>query len=161
MRSVGIDTASAGYSAISLAVNGKPKKSVVWKPEDKKESNVVVMEKFYNWIYFQLEMLNPDVVAVEELEVFQAKKTIRQLARYEGIALLAAKKKCRVVLSSHVKSARGAVFPKGGSMSKDEAFKQFKKKYPHVKLRAKNAGGEDQCDAYVHALAAPILLERR
>ena len=73
MRSVGVDVAVAGYSAVALVVDGVPTRSAVWKPDNKHDSDAVRLEKFYIWLRRWLKMLNPDVIAVEELAVFMNK----------------------------------------------------------------------------------------
>lgn len=161
MRSVGIDVASTGLSAVGLAVDGTPKRAVVWKPDSKKDSEAVHLLEFYSWLRRQLCLLKPDVVAVEQLAVFQSKTVIRALARHEGVALLAAKQSGAVVISPIVTQSRGIVFQGRGNMSKDDAWLAFKKKYPDFKLLAKTSGGTDEMDSLVHAIAAPVLLERR
>jgi Holliday junction resolvasome RuvABC endonuclease subunit len=160
MRSVGIDIGSSSYAAISLAVNGVPTRSVVWKAGDKRESAAVRLDDQYAWFGRWLHIFKPDVIAVEELAVFMNKKVIRALARHEGIALLAAKRSGAVVISPTASQSRGIVLG-NGRLSKDDAWLAFKKTYPDLTLLAKNSGGTDQMDAYVHALAAPTVLERR
>jgi hypothetical protein len=162
MRSCGNDVASAGYSSVTLVVNGVPTRAVVWKPKDKRDSVSVRIDDYYAWICRWLRMFKPNVVSVEELAVFMNKPTIRALARHEGVALLAAARQDgAIVLNPGITQSRGVVFDKGGNLSKDDAWVAFKKMYPDLELRGKNSGGSDQMDAYVHALAAPTLLERR
>ncbi|HWI67256.1 MAG TPA: crossover junction endodeoxyribonuclease RuvC [Nitrospiraceae bacterium] len=159
MRCVGIDYASANYSAVGLAVNGVPTRSAVWKPEDKHDSAPTRLKKYDIWLRRWIKILSPDVVAVEELAVFQNKLTIRAMARHEGVALLAASRSGAVVIHHGVTSSRRVVFGKG-NISKDDAWVEFQNLYPDVTLLAKNVGGTDQMDAFTHALAAPTLLER-
>jgi Holliday junction resolvasome RuvABC endonuclease subunit len=160
VRACGVDIASAGWTAIGLAVDGVPVKAVVWKPQDKRDSNAVRLDQAYKWMFMRLQIFKPDVISVEELAVFMNKPTIRSLARHEGVALLAAKRTGAVVLNPGITKARGIVFG-DGRLSKDDAWLAFKKLYPEVKLLAKNSGGTDQMDALTHALAAPTILERR
>lgn len=160
MRACGVDVAGAGWTAIALAVNGVPTRAVIWKPEDKRDSNAVRLETQYRWMRRWFAIFKPDVISVEELAVFMNKNTIRTLARHEGVALLAAKQTGAIVLNPSVSQARGVVF-QNGRLSKDDAWVAFKKLYPDLKLLAKNSGGSDQMDAYTHALAAPTVLERR
>lgn len=160
MRSCGVDIAAAGWSAIGLAVNGVPKRAVVWKPADKRDSNAVRLDGMYAWMRMYFKIFKPDVISVEELAVFMNKNVIRSLARHEGVALLAAKRNGAIVLNPPVGQARGVVFG-DGRLSKDDAWVAFKKLYPEIKLHAKNSGGLDQMDALTHALAAPTILERR
>jgi Holliday junction resolvasome RuvABC endonuclease subunit len=160
MRSVGIDIASAGYSAIALAIDGEPSRAVVWKPNNKRDSDAVRLFDFHKWIRMHLFVIKPDVVAVEELAVFMNKTVIRSLARHEGVALLAAKQSRAVVIHPSIGQSRGIVLD-NGRLSKDDAWVAFKKLYPHFTLLSKNSGGTDQMDAMTHALAAPTVLERR
>lgn len=159
MRSAGIDYASSGLSAIALAVDGEPQRSSVLKPTPKLSTPDRLLE-LERWLLFQLQIFKPDVVVVEELAVFLNKIVIRQMARSEGVSLLAGKKKCAVVISVPATSSRGIVFGRG-NISKDDAWKKFPKMYPFLSLEKKTAGGTDQMDAYTHAIAAPVLLERR
>jgi Holliday junction resolvasome RuvABC endonuclease subunit len=160
VRSVGVDIASAGLSALALVVDGEPRSAKVWKPKNVRDSTPERIHQFHKWMTFTLGTMNPDVVAVEELAVFLNKKVIRALSRHEGAALLAAKQRGVVVVNPPVTQARGIVFGKG-NISKDEAWEAIKKMYPDFKFLPKTSGGTDQADALVHALAAPTILERR
>lgn len=160
MRSCGIDTASSGYAAIALAVDGVPVLAKVWKPEDKKDSDAERLDQFYGWLGWQLGTMKPDIVAVEELAVFLNKTVIRALSKREGVALLAAKRYGAIVVNPPVTQARGVVFRKG-NISKDDAWEAIKKMYPEFDFGRKTTGGTDKADALVHALAAPKILERR
>lgn len=162
MRSVGIDVAKIGFSSIALAVDGEPSRAPVWKPGNKKDTAPMMLEQFFNWLTFQLSLLKPDMVAVEELAVFQNKKTIRALSHHEGIALLAAKRSGAMVVNPPARTVRNIVYG-DGSLSKEECWVVFRKKYPDFKskLQLKQHGGLDQMDAMTHALAAPTVLERR
>lgn len=160
MRCVGIDNASTGYRGIALVVNGVPVRAQVWKPPDKLDSTAVHLEEGYEWLCWWLRVFKPDVVAVEELQVFLNKKVIRAMSRHEGVALLAAKQSGAVVIHPSPSQSRRVVFA-AGNTSKDDAWVAFRKMYPDLKLLAKTSGGLDQMDAYTHALAAPTVLERR
>lgn len=161
MRSCGIDTAASSYAAIALAVDGVPVRAALWKPSDKKDSDAERLDQFYKWLCWQLGIMKPDVVGVEELAVFLNKKVIRALSKREGVALLAAKRYGAIVVNPPVTQARGVVFRKGGNISKDEAWEAIKKMYPDFDFGRKTTGGTDKADAMVHALAAPVILERR
>jgi Holliday junction resolvasome RuvABC endonuclease subunit len=160
VRSVGIDVASANYASVALAVDDEPRKAVVWKPLDKRQTAPQRLDHQYRWLRRYLNIFKPDVIAVEELAVFMNKKVIRSLARHEGIALLAAKQTGAIVISPPVSTSRGIVLG-NGRLSKDDAWLTFKKRFPDFTLLAKNSGGTDQMDAMTHALAAPAVLERR
>src|SRR3954466_13281563 len=160
MRACGVDIASAGWTAIGLAVNGVPTRAAVWKPKDKRDSIAVRLDDQYQWMTMQFKIFKPDVISVEELAVFMNKNVIRSLARHEGVALLAAKRYGAVVLNPSVGMARGIALG-NRRLSKDDAWTHFKKLYPDLKLLAKNSGGSDQMDALTHALAALTILERR
>ena len=79
MRCVGIDVASAGYTALGLAVDGKPVRAQVWKPKDKRDSDAVRLEDQWQWMRNWLRIFKPDVIAVEELAVFMNKNVIRSI----------------------------------------------------------------------------------
>lgn len=167
MRSAGIDVASVGWSAYSVAIDGEPHKSWVFKPNNPKDTAAQhALEKFM-WLKEILWMTKPDIVAVEESNVFSHKKAIRAIARHEGISLLAAKLSGAMVVNPGVSTARSITFQgkrigkKSGSLSKDDAWTLFKQIYPNISLLAKTSGGLDQMDAYVLAIAAPTILERR
>ena len=160
VRSVGIDIAKSNYAAVALAIDGIPRSSSVWSPKDKRDSTAARLEDYYLWVMRKLLLYRADVVAVEKLEVFQNKNTIRAMSNHEGVALLAAKQRKAIVLNPGVSQARGVVFG-NGRLSKDDAWGFFRKMYPDLELRGKNAGGTDQMDAFTHALAAPTILERR
>ena len=160
MISVGIDIASIRWSALAVAIDGKPVNADIWKPDDERDSEAVKIRGFYVWLKKRLFVIKPDVIAVEELAVFLNKNTIRSLSRREGVALLAAKQSGAIVVNPGITKARGIVFG-NGRLSKDDAWIAFKKLYPDFPLLAKNSGGSDQMDAATHALAATTVLERR
>jgi Holliday junction resolvasome RuvABC endonuclease subunit len=161
MRSVGIDISKKEYSAAALAVGGKPTAVVAWRNKFSNDSEPVQLERFYTWLVFQLGIFKPDIIAVEELAVFMNKNTIRTLARREGVALLAAKKRNgSIVLNPSIGRARNAVFGVPMNTSKEVAWELMRERYPDFKFANSNQGGMDQADALTHALAAPTLLER-
>ena len=129
MRCAGVDVASAGYTALGLAVDGKPVRAQVWKPKDKRDSDAVRLEDQWQWMRNWLRILKPDVIAVEELAVFMNKNVIRSLARHEGVALLAAKQSGAVVIHPSVGQSRSIVFG-NGRLSKDDAWVAFRKQFP-------------------------------
>lgn len=167
MISMGVDLASAALSAVSLAINGVPERSAVWKPDNKKDSDAVKLVGFERWLVARMFIWKPDIVVVEETVAnFKSPKTPLQIAKREGVALLVAKKRKQVVvISAMITSSRSIVLStpdrKAGNMGKEEAFDTFKKMYPNLKLLPKTVGGMDMADAYVHALAGPVHLERR
>jgi Holliday junction resolvasome RuvABC endonuclease subunit len=159
MRCVGIDISKAEYSALALVVNGEPVSATVFKA-DKRDPEAVQIDKLYTWFTFKLKLLRPDVVAVEELAVFLNKKTIRALARREGVALLAAKRSGGIVISPSIGSSRATVLRCPANISKDAAWPLIKKMFPDFKFLPANRGGMDQGDALMHAIAAPTHLQR-
>lgn len=161
MRAVGVDVASSGYAAIALAVDGVPKLGALWQPE-KNDTGPVRLVSFSRFIDAKLGLWKPDMASVEELAVFLNKKVIRALSKMEGVALLQCKKRSGVlVVNPPVTQARSIVFKGEGVRSKEDAWQAFKRKFPDFRLPAATAGGMDIADAMVHALAAPVILERR
>lgn len=158
MRAVGVDISKKEYAALCLVVDGEPKSAPVWKANPK-DSEPVQILKFFTWVIFKLRMMRPDVVAVEELAVFMNKKTIRALARREGVALLAAKFVAPIVISPSIGSSRAKVLGCSVNTSKEEAWTLVRKKYQGFDFKPSNRGGMDQADALVHAVAAPKHLE--
>lgn len=166
MRAAGVDIAKAGYSALGLAVDGDPISVMAWKHENKKTSEPDKLNAFYEWLMFRFAIIRPDIVAVEQVAGFHNRKVIQILSRFEGVALLAAKRYGKkhggvVVLNPMVGSARNAALGIPANSSKDVAFATIKQMYPNFKFGAVNRGGPDKGDAMTHALAAPQLLERR
>lgn len=161
MRAVGIDIAKVEYSAAALAVDGRPVAVATWRNKRKQESEAVQLELFYNWLVMYMGLFKPDIVAVEELAVFMNKKVIRTLSRREGVAILAAKRHGGIVLSPSVGSSRNVTLGIPANSSKEVAWEAVRVMYPDFKFANSNQGGMDQGDALVHALAAPVLLERR
>lgn len=157
MRVVGIDYASRGYSGLALVVNGVPTNATALKPSARvDESDAEMLVAYERWLMFKLAVWCPDIVAVEHLAVFQNKQVIRALSHREGVALLVAKRKARIVVHYNTSSARSVVF--GKSLSKDDAWDQRSK--IAFEFGRKDAGGLDKMDAMTQALAAPVLLER-
>lgn len=167
MRSAGIDVASTGWSAYAVAIDGKPYKSWVHMPNNLKDNAAQHALEKYLWLRRVIWLTKPDVIAVEESNVFSHKKSIRAIARHEGISLLAAKQSGAMVVNPGAGKARSITFEgkrvgkKAGSLSKDDAWLLFKQIYPDTKLLAKTSGGLDEMDAYVLAICAPVVLERR
>lgn len=161
MRSVGIDIAKVEYSALALAIDDVPVAVAKWKNNVKKDSEPEQLKKFYRFVYMYMGLFKPDVVAVEELAVFLNKKVIRTLSRREGVAILAAKRYGALVLMPSVGSSRNAVLGIPANSSKEVAWEEVRKMFPDFRFANANQGGMDQGDALTHALAAPILLERR
>lgn len=159
MRSVGVDIATAGYAGLALAVDGEPRKAVARKPPDPKDSEIVKLSNFYNWVVFILGQWKPDVVAVEQIAGYPNRHVIQTMSRFEGVALLAAKRSGAIVINPTISQSRGAALPKNNS--KEKAWKAIRAKYPTFKFSAANSGGTDEADAMTHALAAPIILERK
>src|SRR4051794_714441 len=161
MRVAGIDISSTSYSALAVVDDGVPSFATVWRPPNIKDSDPELLHQFYRWLVFKLGLLRPNIVAVERQAGFTKNhNVIRSLSKREGVALLAAKQRqgC-IVVNPPVTQARGIVFGKG-NMSKDDAWGEIRKMYPDFDFLAKNSGGSDQADALVHALAAPVILER-
>lgn len=162
MRSIGVDIASRGFVALGLAVNDAPILALVWKSDNERDSDAARMLQLYNWLTYQFGLLKPDIVSVERQAGFvKNHDVIRSLSKREGVALVAAKRRSGViVLNPPVSQARGIVFG-NGNISKDEAWKEIQKMYPEFKFLRKTVGGTDQADALIHAIAAPVILERR
>jgi Holliday junction resolvasome RuvABC endonuclease subunit len=166
MRSAGIDIAKAGYSALGMAVDGDPYKVFAWKEDNKKTSEPDRLDHFYDWLMLHFAIIRPDIVAVEQVAGFHNRKVIQTLSRFEGVALLAAKRYGKrhgglIVLNPMVGSSRNAALGIPASSKKELAFETIKARYPDFKFGAVNQGGPDKADAMTHALAAPQLLERR
>lgn len=161
MRAAGVDIAKAGYSAVGLAVDGEPVKVMAWKADNKKSSEPDKLNDFYNWLVLRFSIIKPDIVAVEQVAGFHNRQVIQVLSRFEGVALLAAKRYGAIVLNPMVGSARNAALGIPANSKKDFAFATIKQMYPDFKFGAVNQGGPDKADAMTHALAAPQLLERR
>ena len=164
MRSVGFDIAKVGFCAAGLAVDGDPRRCSAWRVSNERMSEPEQLEELEIWVKRVLWIYKPDIVVVEELAVFMNKNTIRTLARREGVILLTAKKNATIVIHRPVSQSRRIALgkvPGKGSMSKDEAWKRVRKMYPDFNFGHANQGGMDKGDAMTHALAGPIILERR
>lgn len=160
MRSAGVDIASAGHSAIALAVNGALIRALVWQADNKKDSEPTKLVSFAHWLDRSIWLLKPDVVAVEQVAGFHNRQVIQNLSRFEGVALYIAKRRGCIVLNPMVSQARAAIGIPGNS-KKEVAFTQIKEMFPEFDFGRANSGGMDRADAATHALAAPVLLERR
>jgi Holliday junction resolvasome RuvABC endonuclease subunit len=161
MRTLGLDYAKVGFSAAALAIDKAPYRCFVWQIADKRESEPEQLLQFAAWWKRILWVTKPDLVVVEELAVFLNKNSIRTLARREGVALLVAKQSGAVVIHPPVSQSRSIVLGSPGNMSKEEAWKRIKKRYPGFDFGHANQGGMDKGDAMTHALAGATILERR
>lgn len=146
---------------MALAVDGNPTYGALWKAE-KNDGDAVKLLAWSRVLDAKFALWKPQVISVEELAVFLNKKVIRALSKMEGVALLQAKKhRDAMVVNPPVTQARSIVFKDQGVRSKEDAWQAFKKQYPNFKLPGASSGGMDIADAMVHALAGPIILERR
>lgn len=157
MRIVGLDTSSR-FGGLALVVNSEIQSASVWTPSNPKLSHPRRLQEYRDWLKFKLKMLHPDVAAIEELAVFQSKKTIRVLSHFEAAGILVSKDVVGSVAQIQVTTARRIVFGKG-NMSKDDAWDYVKKNWD-FDFGHKTTGGLDKMDAAVIALAAPEFLER-
>jgi Holliday junction resolvasome RuvABC endonuclease subunit len=155
-----VDYASRGWSGLALAIDGVPRSTSAFKSKlHKNESDARLLQEYERWLVFKIRLWKPDIVAVEQLAVFQNKKTIRALSHREGVALLVAKRTTRIVVHYTTSQARSVVF-RDGSISKDDAW-DAREKYIDFNFGHKTSkGGLDRLDAMTQALAAPVLLER-
>jgi Holliday junction resolvasome RuvABC endonuclease subunit len=160
MKTAGIDIASAGKAALSLATDGKPKRAFIWQPEHHRDSEAVKLVDFYDWLAGKFDVYRPQIVAVEQVAGFMNRKVIQALSRFEGVALLAAKQSGAIVVNPTVGSSRNIVYGVPSSCSKEDAYAAFKKLFPNFPTGKVNQGGMDKADAMTHALAAEIHLER-
>jgi Holliday junction resolvasome RuvABC endonuclease subunit len=162
MRSMGIDLASTNYSAAAMAIDGVPDRAVIWKPDDPKDSDPEKLVAFEKWLAAKMFAWQPDIVVVEKTMVIKANpQTALSISLREGVALLVAKKRKNVIVISVMIGQSRSIILSKGNLSKEDAFDEFKKMYPKLKLVPKSSGGMDQADAMVHALAGPTHLERR
>lgn len=144
---------------MGLAVGGKATSASAFKSQARvDESDPKMLQEYERWLMFKLKLLRPDIIAVEELAVFQNKKVIRALSHREAVALLAAKKRAPIVVHYSTRQARAVVFGNGG-LSKDDAW-ECRAKHIDFDFGHKDRGGLDKMDAMTQALAAPVLLER-
>lgn len=158
MKVAGIDSASKN-SGLALVVDGTIKKLALWNPSSDKISHPERLLEYRRWLRFKLRAWKPDMVAIEQLAVFQSKKTIRILSHFEADAIITAKEIISSVVLIQVTEARGIVFDKG-NLSKDDAWDAIKKMHPDVDFGRKTTGGTDRADAAIVALAAPSFIER-
>lgn len=161
MRSVGVDIAKIGASAVALVVDGEPTRAKSWQAERKQDSEPAKLVEWERWLLFQFSIYKPDVIAVEQLAVFMNKKTIRALGHFEGVALLAARKYGAIVVNPTIGSSRNIALDIAANAKKEIAWEAIKKMYPGFKFGRFDQGGGDKADAMTHALAAPTHLERR
>jgi Holliday junction resolvasome RuvABC endonuclease subunit len=159
--SAGIDIGSAKYSALAIAENGVPEEVMAWEPDDAKDSDSVRLESFYNWVFFRLKLFRPHAVSVEHVAGFQNRHVIQVLSQFEGVAKLAAKKSGAIVINPPASQSRAAALPVKGNCKKEVAWQAIRKMYPDFDFGRANSGGMDKGDAMTHAIAVPILLERR
>lgn len=157
MRIVGLDTSSR-FGGLANVVDGEIQSASVWTPSNPKLSHPQRLVEYRNWARFKLKMLHPDLAAIEELAVFQNKKTIRILSHFESAGIIVSKDVVGSVAQIQVTTARRIVFGKG-NMSKDAAWDYVKKNWD-FDFGHKTTGGLDKMDAAVIALAAPEFIER-
>jgi Holliday junction resolvasome RuvABC endonuclease subunit len=158
MRSQGFDPASS-LAASALAVGGALTRVAVWKPPKKGSKNDHLLDWFV-WCGTQMDIDKPDLIGVEEVKSARNMNTVRVLARWDAAVIIQARLRHIPIVRANVKEAR-LIAMGDGSMEKDEVFRQLRKRYPDLGWHASNAGGPDQSDAGVVALATPDLFERR
>jgi Holliday junction resolvasome RuvABC endonuclease subunit len=159
MRYVGVDIAKVGLSAVALAVAGEPRRASVWKPANERDYEPAKLDQYAKWLKRQFWILKPDVIAVEQLAVFQNKKVIRALSHFEGVALLEAERFGAIVINPTVGSSRNIVLGINANSKKEVAWAEAKKQID-FDFGLATSGGYDKADAMVHALAAPTHIRR-
>ncbi len=160
MRAAGVDVASGGFASVALAIDGVPTYGKLWKA-DKTDTDPDKLVAWSRFLDYQFGVWKPDIIGVEELAVFMNKKVIRALSKMEGVALLQAKKRKVYVVNPPVSTVRSIVYKGQGVRSKEDAWQAFRKMFPDFELPAATSGGMDIADAMTHAIAAPVVLERR
>lgn len=160
MRACGVDIATSAYLALALVVNDTPHNAIGWKPKNKKDAEPVKLDDFYSWLVFNLSIMKPDIVAVEQVAGFSNRKVVQAPSRFEGVALLAAKRSGALVINPPASSSRAVVIPGKGNVKKELFFKELRKIFSDFDFGRIDSGGMDKGDALTHALAAPTLLER-
>ena len=93
---------------------------------DKKAGDAERLLAYYKWLRFQIYVIKPDIVAVEQISGGYSRLVVHSLSLREGVALLAAKQSRALVLNPGVSQSRAVVFG-AGNLSKDDAWVAFRK----------------------------------
>lgn len=156
MKVLGLDPSknSAGGAIVD---DGDLTMTMVWKPDDRK-SDAFNLHMYFKRVRQVIRAEKPDMACVESLSVERNAKTTRVVSHYQAASVLACKEEGLLVIEARVSSARREALGNGG-MGKEEAHKAVKKMFPGHKFKNIDAGGTDETDATVLAVAAPGLAE--
>lgn len=161
MKVLGFDPAST-LAGVAFVRDGELGLVDIWRPTSAKASKNDHLLDWFARVGYVIRAFEPDVVAYEQVQSSRNMNTVRILARWEAAVIIQARKSSCIVESVRAKQARAVVFGEGeGKIEKEDILRRLRVRYPDLKWRASNAGGLDQADAAVVALAAPELLERR
>lgn len=158
MRVQGFDPAST-LAGVANAVDGALVEVDIWKPP-KKVSKDDALLSWFAFVGRHMDLFRPDIVGYEQVQSSRNMNTVRVLARWESAVIVQARKRRIIVQPVRVTQARELVVG-DAKAEKDAVLRDLRARYPDLGWRASNAGGLDQADAGVVALATPDLLERR
>jgi Holliday junction resolvasome RuvABC endonuclease subunit len=157
MRIIGVDPSS---TVCGIAVVDTPRTVVAvdhWE-RDRNSSHPERLVSYYNWLQARLLTHQPDMAVVEMLGVERNAIATRKISYYQGVSALTCKLSGLMVIEARVSTVRKIVLG-NGNMSKDEAWSTMRAMHPNL-FSAKNAGGADEMDALVLALAGISAAER-
>lgn len=158
MRVQGFDPSSS-LAAVGNAIGGELVHVDCWRPP-KKRSKDDALFNWFMWVGLQMDVFGPDLVGYEQVQSSRNMNTVRVLARWESAVIVQARKRLIIVQPVRVQQAREIVVG-NAKAEKEEVLAALRVRYPRIGWSASNAGGLDQADAGVVALATPDLLERR
>lgn len=183
MKIIGIDPSSSlsGVALVEYHYSSGTYK-ILWTKtwaKDKSKSDPENLYRYFKWLKDEalIEVQPPTLTkddaeagmrqwsvpvsnfaCVEFLSVTRNAQTSRMVSHYQAASVLACKELGMTVVEARVSSARKEALGRAGS--KDEAWDEIKKLYPHHTFKRKTSGGTDEADAVVLAMAARGLAER-
>ena len=158
MRVLGIDPSST-CCGVAIVDRGGLVDTSAW---DKKPSLSAAanLYDYYLWQCAYIRSMTPDMACVEFLSVSRNMDSVRAVSHFQAAAVLACKSEGNMlVVEARVTSARKVVLGRG-NLSKEEAWKIVRERFPEHKFRRADKGGMDEADALVLALAGPAIAER-
>ncbi len=151
MKILGVDCSSS-CSAASLVVDGEFEANELWRPL----KNVQAADKllnYYDWIGIVIARFRPQRVVVSTTSFSRSHQTTRVLARYESATIIQARQFGAEVIEAKDSEARKIVLGKG-NLTKQEAYETVVNDIlPNYAWLPFKAGGDDQVDSFVFAMA--------
>lgn len=156
MRALGVDPSSSATGIAFVDHDMPPHDVLIHKETFTTDTKLTLEKNMNNLLVLLVDLGNtvwkPEIVIVEKVSVSWNVNTIRKIAYFEAVAMLAADHWSARLFQPQATKARNRVFGKG-NMSKEACWDKVKEDWPRGNWKTM-----DETDAFVLALAGPALL---